>query len=652
MSNKQIRTGQLIAPFGPGSLYTDRRGIPHVVCGLDHWYTRWDAARGATTTCEKPDEYERFEPRLAELLRVDRFRTPPDFRHARAGTTAPENANLYIPAHRFPGWYRHSKTGKLRRFNLHSKRVEAAGDGGRWIPVRFVAACMAGHLCEFPWKQWCRCECEGDGELYLTDMGGSELSSITVYCRRCKDAGRPARSLSGVTQRPDSEGNEKSAFEKAGIACPGERPWLGEKGTEVCHEPLVGALINQTNLYFPRTVSAILLPDIEERDEEVLRVREEIANDPVLAIVKLAWDMGAPDMAVDQISGLLKRRDLTAAPEKILEAIRSLFEPSTGSADAVPPAAPESDLLTFRRAEFNVLRRKIDDKVAVPDLRVIPTEVPEDLADWISRVHLVERLKETRVFYGFDRLQPEPNPLTNMPESAMKQLFLDPPYELGQKWLPAVEVFGEGIYLEFREDAIWNWQAENADWLKDRLSDSFVNRITERAQTLPPRGPAKWEWASRYLLVHSTAHILINQMVFECGYSTASLRERLYISHDEESPMAGLLIYTAAGDSEGTLGGLVRLGRPERLGAVIQRALSRASWCSADPVCSENLGGQGSHLANLAACHACVLLPETSCETINHGLDRAMVIGTPDARDRGAFSSMLKHAYVDLTPKS
>ena len=137
-------------------------------------------------------------------------------------------------------------------------------------------------------------------------------------------------------------------------------------------------------------------------------------------------------------------------------------------------------------------------------------------------------------------------------------------------------------------------------------------------------------------------------MVFECGYSTASLRERLYISNDEASPMAGLLIYTAAGDSEGTLGGLVRLGRPERLGAVIQRALSRASWCSADPVCSENLGGQGSHLANLAACHSCILLPETSCETINHGLDRAMAIGTPDARDRGALSSLLAHTYATV----
>jgi len=647
MAHKEIRIGQLIAPFGPGSLYTDRRGIPHIVCGLDYWYKRWDATQGKALPCEKPDEYERFEPRLAQLLRVDRFRTPPDFRRALQGASPPNNANLYIPAHRFPGWYRHSKTGRLRRFNLDSKRVEAAGHGGRWIPVRFIAACEAGHLCEFPWKQWSRCECEGEGELYLIDMGGSELSSITVYCRRCKDAGRTGRSLAGVTQRPIDE-KDRSAFESAGISCPGERPWLGDNAVEVCNTPLVGALINQTNLYFPRTVSAILLPDVEIHDAEVLRVKEEIENDSVLVYLKLAWDMNQMDMAIAQASVVLAQRGLTAAPEKIVEAIRSIFAPSIGGADVTPAAGPESEMLSFRRAEFNVLRRRIDDPVQVPALRVIPTEVPGILTDWLSRVHLVERLKETRVFYGFDRLQPDPSPLANMPELAMKQLFLDPPHTPGQKWLPAVEVFGEGIYVEFRNDAIGAWQAENEEWLRERLSQDFVTRVAERGQTLPPMSAADWKWASRYLLVHSTAHILINQMVFESGYSTASLRERLYVSDDAVSPMAGFLIYTAAGDSEGTLGGLVRLGRPERLGAVFQRALSRASWCSADPVCSENLGGQGAYLANLAACHSCILLPETACETINHGLDRAMVIGTPHERDRGALSHILEHAYVTI----
>jgi hypothetical protein len=228
----------------------------------------------------------------------------------------------------------------------------------------------------------------------------------------------------------------------------------------------------------------------------------------------------------------------------------------------------------------------------------------------------------------------------------MTQLFRNPPNQPQDCWLPAIEVFGEGIYLELDEGRLNQWQTTNANWLLTRLSDQFVTRLADVFQTLPPLAPANRSWASRYLLVHSFAHVLINQFVFECGYSTASLRERLYISADTSAPMAGILIYTAAGDSEGTLGGLVRLGRPDRLAPVVHRALNRASWCSADPVCSENLGGQGSRLANLAACHACILLPETSCETINQGLDRAMIVGTPDNRQPGWMSEVLEQVYA------
>jgi uncharacterized protein DUF1998 len=326
--------------------------------------------------------------------------------------------------------------------------------------------------------------------------------------------------------------------------------------------------------------------------------------------------------------------------------LEKIFDPAGAAlpTGAVPPAN-ESDLLTFRRAEFNIIRNRVDDPVHIPNLRVIPTNVAPELRSWITRVNLVERLRETRVFFGFDRLEHSGGSLVDMPEAAMRQLFRDPPQQPQERWLPGIEVFGEGIYLELNEERLAHWQSNHNAWLEHRLDDAFINRLDAVFQTLPPLDGASRRWASRYLLVHSLAHILINQLVFECGYSTASLRERLYVSADPAAPMAGILIYTAAGDSEGTLGGLVRLGRPERLGPVVRSALSRASWCSADPVCSEHLGGQGSRLANLAACHACVLLPETSCETVNQGLDRAMIVGTPGDRAYGFMSELLEDAY-------
>lgn len=663
MANKQIRLGQLIAPFGPGSLYTDSRGTPHLVCGLDFWHKRW--TRNGVANCEKIEDFIRFEPRLSELLKVNSFRIPPDFRRLAQGNTPPPNHSLNIPAHRFPTWYRHSRTHKLRKFNLGTDNSIIRGmqerdpNGqvvrGVWQPVRFVAVCSAGHLCEFPWKRWCGCTCQnGDESLHLLDQGGSDLASIQIKCNTCNHS----RSLSGTTIRPQNP-NEKSAFQTAGITCPGERPWLGDGAAEAaCALPLVACLINQTSIYFPRTTSAISIPFLQPQSDIFVKLRNDAQRLATIGAAKAVWRMAAEDAAVAMIRAELARTagvqqlPPEATDELLKEVLKSLFDEArvAQAAGSATPAAAEPELLGFRRAEFNIIRNGINDPARAPDLRVVPSGISPDLAPWFDKVNLVERLKETRVFFGFDRLeqtsQQLAQTLAQMPDPVLRQLFRNPPAEDAAKWLPAVEVFGEGIYFELKEKKIKDWQDENESWLKARLDDQFLVRLGGIFQILPPTGGANREWASRYLLVHSLAHILINQLVFECGYSTASLRERLYISADTAAPMAAFMIYTAAGDSEGTLGGLVRLGRPERLGPVVLNALSRASWCSADPVCSEHLGGQGSKLANLAACHGCVLLPETSCETINHGLDRAMVVGTPEARKRGFMSALLDQAPV------
>lgn len=646
MGSKQIRTGQLIAPFGPGSIYTDRHGVPHVVAGLDHWFKVWEEAQGMVD-CQQPDEFEIFEPRLSELLGVERFRMPPDFRQRRRQQEPPPNADLKIPALRFPRWYRNTRSGEMRRFSLEARKLERPVDGGRWQPVRFVAVCGHGHLCEFPWKEWVGCDCAGDGELHLVDRGGSELSSITVHCKSCPagSSGARGRNLAGTTTPPDRDKGTKSEFEKASIRCPGDRPWLGDGAHDIhCEGPLVGALINQTNIYFPRTVSAISLPDLGVQDDDVARLRTAIDGLPMIGTAKTLWKMKERDSAVVVIAGKLKALGVPYEDEKLEKAIESLFSGAAPVAvDVASPARPETEFTRFRRAEFNVLRQGIDDPIKSPRLRVLHAEVPVELSEWVTRVGLVERLCETRVYYGFDRLEPSTSPLSEMPSSAFAQLFRVPP-EGSERWLPAVEVYGEGIYIELHEDRLRNWQRDNAQWLEARLRSDFVHRIEESCWTMRPADAADRDWASRFLLVHSLAHLLINQLVFECGYSTASLRERLFVSADPVAPMAGFLIYTAAGDSEGTLGGLVRLGQPARLGSAFQRALDRASWCSADPVCSENLGGRGSRLANLAACHACTLLPETSCECINQGLDRGMVVGTPESRRPGFLSRLVDEA--------
>ena len=203
-----------------------------------------------------------------------------------------------------------------------------------------------------------------------------------------------------------------------------------------------------------------------------------------------------------------------------------------------------------------------------------------------------------------------------------------------ERWLPAYVVYGEGIFFTLSEEQIQQWEVRG-DVLERvaPLAAGYARMRLQRRLRDRRIGP-------RFVLLHTLAHLLINRLTFECGYSSAALRERIYVSENTEAPMAGILIYTAAGDAEGTLGGLVRMGRPGRLEPLLLRALQGARWCSADPVCMEigASGGQGPDSLNLAACHGCSLVPETACEEFNRLLDRALVIGTFENPGIGFFS--------------
>jgi hypothetical protein len=188
---------------------------------------------------------------------------------------------------------------------------------------------------------------------------------------------------------------------------------------------------------------------------------------------------------------------------------------------------------------------------------------------------------------------------------------------------PAIELFGEGIFLRFDERKLAEWEAQpevqaRAGILKERRADSpWANRLD-----LPE---------PRYIALHTLAHLLIRRLAFASGYASASLQERIYANSDRTDKTAGILIYTAAGDAQGTLGGLVRLGEPKKLIPLLVAALDDADFCSNDPVCIES-DRQGASQLNLSACHGCSLVSETSCETGNRLLDRQLVLGGSDVR--------------------
>lgn len=258
------------------------------------------------------------------------------------------------------------------------------------------------------------------------------------------------------------------------------------------------------------------------------------------------------------------------------------------------------------------------------------TEISNYAIPFIRSISLIHKVREVQALVGFSRLKPVE---TNMGENSSE--YVVPVKQQDTNWYPAYEVRGEGIFIEFDENAISEWQKSNpevqhrVDVLNENYRKSFIG------QSRPKKITAK------FLLLHTISHALIKQLSFECGYSIASLKERLYCSETSDGKqMSGIFIYTASGDSEGTMGGLVRQGCADTFPGIFKKAMEEAMTCSNDPVCSLSMG-QGRDSLNLSACYSCCLIPETSCEEFNIFLDRGTIVGTYENREMGFYSRQL-----------
>ncbi len=499
--------------------------------------------------------------------------------------------------------------------------------------VRFVMICDHGHIHDFPWREWVHRDQNPtcDGVLKLDAKGGATLSSVFVKCERCK----AYRSLAGITTASDDNTFLSSNLAPGQIyTCPGAMPWAGTGPRVRCDRPVRGSLRNASNVYFAEVRSSLYLP---RSDEQGMQELIELLGKPKFTTVRSLAKSGA--IPQEQVLSLVKETGGLAVKaytdKQIVQALSIVCNGTGGvGAEGDEPVDSDTPETAYRRAEFNVLRHpRTSALLTVRDPGQQRYE--ENVRALFSRIMLVDRLRETRVLTGFTRVYPEGGP--NM-DAAQKRTLLwqDPPQPGSERdWLPATVVHGEGIFLEFNEERLRAWEG------RDDVKEQFgrLERNFSQSRHYDPEHLA----GPRFVLIHTFAHLLINQLVFECGYSTAALRERLYISTDPDAPMAGLLIYTAAGDSDGTMGGLVRMGKPGNLEPVIRRALADATWCSADPICMEaaERGGQGPDSCNLAACHNCALVPETSCEEFNRFLDRGHVVGIGGNRQSSYFDLLL-----------
>lgn len=627
MNKGPIRRAQLISPFGVGAMVVVRGGTTLLTCGLDNWYNSYDHQ-------VEVEEFEISEWRLQQVLKVDHFRLPPDYRRWERGRSKLPNLEISVPSLRFPRWHYCPKCGMMQELSPtvgkkeKCKNCEAKNITRYLVQVPFVAICDHGHLQDFPWKEWVHQSADTtcDQQMYFTITGGSSLEGISVYCECNKD--KTKRSLDSITIAYSEEKTFLSEkLDKGGkpYLCKGSRPWLGDFSEEGCARPLRGAINTASNVYFPCIASSIYIP---EGGKLATILQEESVSKDIQRLVRQKNkypNINLVEELRDEFNEKLKQYH----DDEIEETLNNYLKGKTND-DTVSEDNSET---AFRRQEFNVLRRPRTEEdllIRQADLNKYSSKISQ----YFSRICLVDKLKETRALAGFNRV------FSNNSQSLeeRKKLMWKSPPDHHNMWLPAYVVYGEGIFIEFNEEKLQTWLGQNRLAIEQRLS-----RMIKRYDDLQEKRHLRERpLGARFILLHTFAHLMINRLTYDCGYSSAALRERLYVSDNPQVPMAAILIYTAAGDSEGTLGGLVRMGKPGYFEQVVMGALEAALWCSADPVCMEigKHGGQGPESCNLAACHNCALVPETACEEFNMFLDRGLVIGDFENRSLGYFSDI------------
>jgi hypothetical protein len=603
MLKHEIRQSSVVQGTGPGAMTVLQEGLTVMIPGLDAWY------RTKTNKQVIPEECRVYDENLQDALGVKYFALPP------AAGISNEPHSAFLNATIFPRWVTCSTCKSLYRIGLSEIEVkkcqDCVGSGKKWtksIQVNFVMVCKDGHLDEFPWLEWVH---SGTGsvcrapQLKLESKGSGDLKGQRVSCscgqKRTLDRTASTDSSGDTFLTKNLNGDSKVPFK-----CTSERPWLREKDVK-CNNDVRMILRNSNNIYYSVIADSILVPPADEGSATLFDLIEPKLNLYKGKAIAFRYDHSRlakwilDDLVVEGID-----------ENELIETLQIVF-PNPASKAPVQPVVDGRSGAILNLSEWDALNKVQESHVlTVRDVGYVQGSI-----NGVSKVSAVPVLNKTTALKGFKRLIPGEVGLVE----GKNLLRRDP--QANAEWLPAVRQVGEGIFLAFEESQMREWESQQP--LIQRIHKIEEN-LTKFGHLTVSNTPSP-----RSVFLHTLAHALIQEFVLECGYTAAALAERIYSGEN----MAGILIYTASSDADGTMGGLVELARPDLLSKVFEAAVEKARWCSNDPVCME-LGrvGQGHHGTNLAACHSCSLLPETACQNFNQSLDRATLVGDLTGEDK------------------
>jgi Domain of unknown function (DUF1998) len=623
------RPSSLLYTYGPGAIM-DLPQFTIMPTGLDDWDRIWNRREG-----EPPRIHA---PRLREVVRTH-MRSPfvqlrPHPWQPKRNAFSSEGVDLGVPARVFPQWLRCTgcdMLGLVSQFsyiNTHPYRTDQArfeharcpGRGGSGkaarpaVPARYLLACAMGHLDEFPYDLWVhrgrQCEKAEVPFLKMIDRTAGKGASAMIRCESCK------------LQRPMNEAQGQAGAAKL-PKCRGRHPHLDAFEPGGCGAQTKLMLVGASNLWFAATLSIIVMPESAQEKAEDLadRIRAVLGD-------KLAKYAGSLDILRDFLDA--GGVDVTGLSDGDLGALVAVALAPPPTPDEQEERLRQWDPVNLLVPEWRyLLKDPLGDRHEDPDsgLTLSRRARGPRLRDEITRVLAVERLRKVNALTGFTRID-----AFDRAGDVPKRL-VPLTRERRPAWTVATEDRGEGVFLQLDEPQVASWEQmilESDVWEAHKLAHrrNFYRRFSETGEEVDPDTRLK---PPRYWLVHTLAHALIREMAMQCGYSAASLSERLYAwpATDERPPAAGLLIVTTASDSDGTLGGLVALSERECLQRVVSGALEKATRCSSDPICARRTPVDPEDFLHGAACHCCVMASETSCERANRFLDRRFLIDLP-----------------------
>ena len=624
MSNRRIRRSQLITQFGVGAI---------IEIGNESFIAK-DLSFEPWSGIFKSETFHLARmPRLENLLGIKFIVKPPDAPTNRYSNM--ENA-FKLPYMRFPEWLICRECDGLNQYSNEDSLIDEPSckscyaDYKNLQPVRWIYASKDGYLADISWSYLLHdCyennPCRENSLIFRSKESTSGgLTSLEISCKSCSSK-KTLQQISAMAHRQKP---------------PTYHPWQGgeswsqhtknnRSSSSRTHQ--VFQQRGATSLYQSLTISALdLAGSKHEQITHNISPQEEWINQ--------YGNLPSIKQTINDAIRTLNNGDFAENRRSYLKNIVDRWNQTLPThLDSISIEAVE-EILDRQDADTNLdnvdYKNINDESLLFPEWEILNGEghqeylnydgnklfvEDESMSIFIESISSIKKLREVRVLYGFTRY---------FDVSNVHPMYMGKP-EWNPGYLPGTEVFGEGIFIQFKIDKIKSWINLESKSLHNRLQ-SMVKRREELERNLPHPSP-------EFVLVHTFSHLLMNQLCFESGYSMSSVREKLYI--DLDKGMMGVLIYTADADSEGALGGLVRMGQEHRLIYSIKSMLDSARWCSSDPACLE-LGSPGTLGLNKAACHSCSLIPETSCPHFNSLLDRAMLIGSDEDNLKGFFSEL------------